>query len=383
MNKSIHIVRHDGSQEPFTSLEAAFSSVVDGETILLTGSHQITPTLGPGANGTYTTPLRLEGKRHIRISGCAGAEIIGNGPGDFMAIKDCEDITINFLQFKSDRPKVGEVLYAMILLRGANDGIRITNCGFEGFGDHGISHLWPPKTSKNITIRDCVFRNGGAMGVPNLGGDGAAISGIGSGWWIHNNLVEHCLRGFEIENSGHNVIEGIDITFNTLNHIDDLGVMLFATNKDGAKFRDINISGNRFAFFDNPDPAVSATAIRLSAGTGINIANNYLEAIKRQGIVVTSTNGEARNITIAGNCIYNVGNNGIAVREDTAPCKNVLITGNTVTETGEFAILMRGVDVGCISNNICRDNGLYTKCGSMISEGEHSDTINVYGNRVD
>jgi hypothetical protein len=267
----------------------------------------------------------------------------------------------------------------MILLRGENDGIRIINCGFTGFGDHAISHLWSPKTTRNVTITDCVFREGGAMGVPNLGGDGAAISGIGSGWRIHRNLVEHCLRGFEIENSGENTIEGIDISNNTLNYIDDLGVMLFATNKDGAKFRDINIDGNRFSNFNNSDPALSATAIRLAAGTGIRITNNYVENIKRQGIVVTDANGVVNRVLVSGNCIYNVGNHGISVNG----ASDALVTGNMVRHTGEAAIRLSRVFVGVVSNNVCRDNGLYTKCTSLSSDGEHLATINIFGNRID
>ena len=318
MASNVVVLNEESETIPHASLEEAFSAVESNQEIHIFGRHEVIPGLTGGARGTVMSPLYLLGKTNIVVRGFSGATIAGEGVGDYLVIEQCSQISVKNVAFVGDRPPAGEVtngIFSMIQLRGGNTDILVSECRFENFGDHGVSHLWDPKLSERVTVRDCVFKDGGDLDVPGLSIDGAAVSGIGSRWKILNNYVVGCVRGFEVENSGENVITDVLIEGNTLVDIKDLGVMLFATNGDGNKYRSIKIQNNSFDDF-NYAPG-SATAIRLAGGTDILVQGNTIRGMARQGISFVSIQGSISDLQINGNSISYIGNNGIVLTGST------------------------------------------------------------------
>lgn len=350
-------LKANGSVRAHASVVEAFAAIESGDTLRLYGRHEVTPDYGGGGLSPLNAPLQLVGKRDVVIQGEVDAQIQGFGPGDFLGLTDCTNVVIENILFSGNRPaplQKENGVFAMIHLRGHNREITVRRCRFADFGNHGISHLWSPKTSTHVLIDECVFRDGGAAGVPGLGYDGAAVSGIGSYWTLRKCRVTDCVRGFEVENSGTNLIEAVQIQDNTFTRVADLGVMLFATNGEGERFSDIQIAGNTFKDFRSIDG--SATAIRLAAGHRMQIRNNLLHYIEKQGIVLIA-DGSMSDVQVRGNTVSIVGNNGIAVHDTSAGLANVSVVDNQVSFCGEAGIRVIDVADVVVSGNVCFNNG--------------------------
>jgi hypothetical protein len=377
----VEITASDGVTSRFESIVAAFDELTSGSSMVVVGRHEVTPNYG-GGNIPSNAPLLIRDKSNIVLRGLAGAEIFGAGPGDFLSIARCTNIVVEGIAFRGDHPPAGLIqdgLFSMIRLDDVNRDIAVIRCRFVDFGNHAISHLWGPKLSTSVMISGCHFENGGAMNVPGLGFDGAAVSGIGSNWKIVENTVINCVRGFELENSGSNIVQDVLIRGNTLVDIKDLGVMLFATNRDGEKFRRIVIRDNHFRDFQHLPG--SATAIRLAGGSQITVSGNHVENISRQGLSFVSAQGSIQDLLIEGNTILRTGNSGIALWTSNHSIQRVAIRGNHIGLCGEAGIRARDVANLTISDNLCFNNGDSLAAAGIEIHGALSRHPMLVGNR--
>ena len=379
---TVRILDADAEVRAVATLAEAFDSVESNEEIHIYGRHEVVPDFTGGEHGTVAAPLYLLSKTNVMVRGYSGAVIFGAGAGDFLVVEGCSQIGIENVGFLGDRPGAGEIengIFSMIQLRGSNRDLSIKGCRFEDFGNHGISHLWGAKLSEHVSIRDCVFINGGDTDVPGLVFDGAAVSGIGSHWKVTENHVLGCVRGFELENSGANTVSDVLIANNSFVDLKDLGVMLFATNGDGSRFRDIRILGNSFEDFSFA--AGSATAIRLAGGHNVLVEGNTLRGMARQGMSFVSAQGEIKHLQVVGNSISQAGNNGIVVADGGHGTSHVVIANNVVDNCIEAGIRLIDVSEGLVSANICRDNGAATVSGGIELFGAETTGALVIGNK--
>lgn len=375
------VVRSDGSSLTSPTAGGAFRAVTNGDKVIICGRHRITPGLGNHEFGASVAPLELLNKTNVIVQGEAGAEIVGDGPGDFLSIENSEQVRFEGITFRGNRPAIPSEpvqLFSMILLRGTNAHLSFVRCRFVGFGDHAISQLWGPKTSRFVTISECEFVEGGSGGVPGLGADGAAVSGIGSHWRIAGNRVIDCVRGFEMENAGSNTVEVVDIVGNTLTGVADSGVMLFSANPVGERFTDLNISGNNFKDF--LDANGSATAISLAAGKRVKIQGNIVHRMARQGIALASVDGALLDVTMADNLVSEVGNNGIAIEKGAYPLANLSVVNNRCSLGGEAGIRVTDVADAVIAGNVCYNNGLYVVAAGLEVAGTNASNPIVRAN---
>jgi hypothetical protein len=369
----VHVVFPNGVTEVMVNLGEALVRAGNNCKVVVYGQHRVTPATGSYEGGISPAPLQWVGRTNVVLRGEAGAEIYGEGPGDFLNLEDCQNVVIDGITFRSNRPGVDREqphLYSMILLRGSNSEITIARCRFQDFGNHAISHLFGPKTSTRVSVTACSFVRGGAVDVPGLGFDGAAVSGIGSYWRLTDNRVEECIRGFELENPGTNLVEGVEISGNTFREIVDLGVMLFSPIAAGENFSDLTITGNLFKDFR--DRSGSATAIRLAGGRRILIARNVVENMARQGIALNSADGPISEVTMVNNLVSGAFNNGIVFKRAQYPVTGVSILDNRASRCGEAGIRVEGVEDALLAGNVCFNNAIHIAGGGIeVGDSRH------------
>ena len=357
----------DDRTRPFKSMPAAFGSLRNGDRLeIQEGDYTITP----GYPTTYFplpdyAPMRVDSLTNVVIAGMGEVEIYGEGPGDFLMIQNSSAIRVENLTFKGNRPSIPEdvdnALFSTIQLRGTNNGLHFENCRITGFGDHGISHLWGPKTSFNMVVTNCYFADGGDGNFSILGEDGAAISGISSSARIVNNTFERCFRGIEVEGVFDQTITNVLIEGNILTNCHSLGIMLFATDHWGLNlpnsYSDIRVLNNTISKMSvHPDspPSHVLWGIWLLGGEKLQISGNRVEDIpKGVGISVTSSQMAVNDVVITSNVVEKVGLRGIQVYQlAQRELKNPIVSDNRVKVAGDEGILLNGRNIVCEGNHV-------------------------------
>ena len=383
----------DNPNRPFRSLTAGCQELQNGDTLEIgAGIYQITP----GYPTIYHplpdyAPIQLSGLTNITIIGKGDVEIYGEGPGDFMMIELCSNISIQNLTFRGDRPDVileteQDSLFSMILFRSFNDHVLIDNCRFIGFGDHAISQLYAGKRTHYMTVSNCYFSDGGDGEMEFvLLQDGAAISGIGSNAKIINNRIERCFVGIEIEGAWSYPITNILIEGNVLTDCHDFGIVIFATGTPPHVYRDITIANNTITNLlsspdVNPYPR-SGFGIWLTGGEDLKVIGNTIDtAGYAGGISVMSNFLPARNILVSGNTVKNVRLGGIqVVQYGINSLENAKIEKNSVTGTGDDGILLAGNNIQCHRNTVTDAGWAWTFAGIRATRG---DSILITDNSI-
>lgn len=367
------IIVRNGVETIQNSLNEAVANLRSGDTLRLSGKFVVQPDYG-GGEASNQAPLQITGKTNISIMGGGDAEIFGSGPGDFLSIENCRHLRISGVTFHGDRPPANQIpngLFSMVQLRRTNSFLNFTRCSFIDFGNHGISHLWGPKSSEFVTVSECRFIAGGATNVPGLLFDGAAVSGIGSHWRVVDNDVIDCVRGFEIENSGSNIVESVIFRGNDLRGVLDIGIMLFVTNGDGDKYRDISITGNTFTSFRYG--AGRAAAVTLAGGRRVLIANNVIRGMLKHGLELWS-DASSYDLNVTGNTISECGT-GIILWRRGFPHRQSLIRGNQISFCNRNAILVIDADAVTIQGNRCFNNGQVTSSPAIDLRGDCDNIV--------
>lgn len=382
------LARRDNPDLPFLTLQAALDQTTDGDTVRIAGgTYPVTPIVVPWYEPLpkKMAPIQMIKKSNITIVGEEDTLILAPGAGDVFAMVNCTNIVVRSIRFESDNSPVPDgklngstkpLLYSTVHLRNNNDGISISNCQFSGFGNHAISHLWSPKTSQNVTVTDCSFKNGGATNVTNLEVDGAAVSGIGSHWLVESNYVENCQRGFEIECFSSNLKHDIRIQKNTLTNILERGIMLFATCQDTnvpVNFSDITIAHNKLIRVNY--------GIFVSGGDQIKITDNRVSYSYQVGIAAVASFNTLSNVEVSRNYVDNCVERGIQVNSPSKynyKLSHAVIEDNEVTTTGNSGIMVAGDDI-LIQRNICRNCGWMGMFSGIQTLG---NDVRMIGNRL-
>lgn len=371
---AVLVVSPSGGAE--LSLEAAVKQARNGDEIVLQpGTHRIQPAYPSGA---WKAPLQLIGKTNITIRGLeAGAEILGEGPGEFLILAGCSSIRFDNLTFRGNKAPVqpADWLYSMIMLQGPNEKLTFENCRFLDFGNHAISQLWGIKQSTDVIVRNCYFADGGDRNV----GDGAAVSGIGSRWLIESNRVERCLIAFEVEGPwGTN--QNITIRKNTILNATGCGIVVFATSGKSSDFSDIEISDNliKDAVKDSAQ-ATPPLGILIGGGERIRVSRNRIENCAYTGILAHAQWADLRGCIIEGNTISNAGFSGIQVYEFlNHRTSDVLVRSNAITTAATAGIKVAGRNIRIHDNTIYNTGWLGVYGGIEIeNSGSGIPTANV------
>jgi hypothetical protein len=365
-------------------IDQAFRDIQNGgELHISPETHVITPfyqtNLEVLREGRITAPLQLVDKTNIVISGEEGSEIYGEGPGDFLEMRNCSSVKFQNLTFRGNRPprnadaEIG--VFCVIFLRFHNKDITFENCKFLRYGDQAISHPWGVRESEYVTVRNCYFFEGGDTNTFLNGQDGSAVSGIGSHWLIESNKVENCLFGFEIESpfgACHNTVIRNNMLLGTLN----IGIPIFADSGKSSDYTDIDISNNLF------QGSRGYTQILIGGGERINITSNVIDKCDGYGITANTDWTPIKDVVIRSNSVYRAGFTGIQVYEfGGLTATGVRIESNSVTLAGLSGIFISGSNL-TVSGNVLLDNGWQAGAYAGIQVDNTSQSVDIRGNTI-
>ncbi len=378
----------DDPERPFRTIGVALSQCEDGDTVRVgAGTYVVEPGFPVHPEFGGLAPLSLVGRRGVRLEGEEGAEVYGEGRGDFLRLQDCRDIEVRGLSFRGNRPEVliepFPFIFPMVHLFGYNSNVVFRSCQFMGFGNHGISHLYDPKASEAVTIEGCLFAEGGDLDADGLGEEGAAVSGIGSGWVITNNAVRDCLRGFEIEGWAPTAVSNVVIRGNVLTNTTNLGIMLFANSGEAWRYRDILIADNQILETRRATNA-SVAAIWVSGGEGVVVSNNVVRGSSSQGISLDAFMADVVRARVVGNVVEGAEARGLQVyQHGTYRVLGAVVTGNEVRLNGDSGILVEGNDI-LVKDNVVEDNAATSlKAGIRLTNvSGQAGRMTVLDNRI-
>lgn len=318
--------------------------------ILLSGRYRVQayPT---GYTELNRAPLYLSGLENFEIEGI-GATLVSTEDGDLIVMENCRYGRVIGLGFEgpgSDRVFEG-LNYACVNLHGYGSDLVFERCQFQGFM-HGISHLFGEKNTVRVTIRECLFRDGGHSDYLTLGIDGAAISGVGSGWTVENCAFDDCARGVEIENVGaRNVISQVMIRGNRMTNIRELGVMSFMSDfaGEGPPQSDIVIKDNvilgKFPRHRRANgQSIPVRQISLAGGVRCIVRGNICKDGDYSGISLMAVDADLSDCTISENVVEDCSGRGIQVFSQSGRvARDVQVVNNRVSRCSDRAILVRG-----------------------------------------
>lgn len=394
--QNVSILDDRGVETFYPSLTNAFDNLESGQTLrLYSGIHPL--EVQPVPVGSATDPkglagLVLDNKHDIRIEGIGGPTISSAQYGDYLFIQNSYNIEIEGITFDGPGPSSGiATLFTMINFRHTNRNIRIANCRFTNFGNHGISHLGGDKLTTHVLIENCHFENGGMTGHPALGDDGAAISGIGSYWTIVNNHIINVLRGIEIEGPGPSSQSHIVIAKNTLRDIWSHGIMLFASSKVAENYSSISISDNVLSGLNPRKPEVNhgGWGIFIGGGEFISIRGNIVSDFPHApGAIGFIPGTPMQHIAIQNNIIYSRRNvpqphfRGIFLwQSNTNSMSHFRIDGNIVTGAELYGIYVNGFGHTVMNNSIIGNGSTPNDHGLLVATSiGDTDEIQVSGN---
>ncbi|MGV3773704.1 MAG: hypothetical protein ACO1QB_12440 [Verrucomicrobiales bacterium] len=380
----------NNASKPFRTFAVACQNLNNGDTLSIQeGSYKINPVFPLWFVQNPVVPIPIYNKTNLVIKGEGIVTIDGEGPGNFMVIKDCENVLVQNLTFKGNRPPVPAPnpnleLYSMIHLEGTNTSIHINECRFVGFGNHGISNLLGPKTSYKMVVSNCYFADGGNDETPILSEDGAAISGISSGSIITNNFIERCFRGIEVEGAfpGYPVTNVL-IANNLLTNCQTTGIMLFGTGGDPGGYSDIKIIGNKIFNVNNPAPKpyqLYSASIWLGAGNDLHLVGNTIEGNDNGGGISIMANFlPIRNVVVKSNVIKNVQLRGIQVLSQAFSLSNAIVEHNRIEYAADQGIWIAANQASCVGNYISNSSWTINTANILIS----GNNLEVADNRLD
>ena len=387
--QNVSIIDTNGVETFYPSLTNAFEALDSRHTLrLYPGDHyvEVIPPGNSSINREENAGLVIANKHDIRIEGVGYPRIYSDAYGDYLYIRDSFNIDIEGVTFDGLGPSDGiDSYFAMIHFAGTNQHIRISDCRFLNFGNHGISHLHGDKQTVHAHIRGCFFENGGQTSHPFLHDDGAAISGIGSYWTITENHFNNVLRGIEIEGPGPSPQRQIIIANNTLRDIWGAAIMLFASSGISANYTDIAIHDNVMSGkYPRPEEVVFAGGgIGITGGKRISIRGNIISNFRYAygAIQLNSYGADIRDCIISKNRIHVTNTRGIQLSQRSfGALADCLVTANVVTECGDRGIIISGTGHSVVNNVTTRNTGQTGAGIHIFTEEGATEDIFLTGN---
>ncbi len=392
---------------PWNNISNACVAATNGDTILISGSNNITP-VGSFIAAQMDAAILLRMKSNITIRGLGNdARIHGDGVGNFMVLEDTRNITIENLAFTGNRPAIVSDLFLAIGLCGTNANTRVLNCRFSNLGEHGIgvgrnigNGL---KNHSGALISGNLFENVGGGSVGSIR-DGAAIQAGRDGWVIVNNVFTNVLRGIEFEGDYLNLSTNHIVNGNLI-HTLDMGVLIWETADGTNQYRNIRITGNTFSgsatnigvnIMGLTDGVVSGNSFQggqyhiilgSSVGGSTNnlIENNTFLPTYTSGahIILQADTGHLILGTVVRNNLFRSDPSTTvkAVNVDGPNAINTTIAGNTFYWFNDYAIRLGGFAATntLVTGNYMPDSGIYGTTPLVKVESGAKDTL-IYGN---
>lgn len=355
----------------------------------------------------WSGPL-LDSMAGLTLEGLGEVWLVTQVYGDILALRNCTNIAFVNLGFRGPGMDIAAAAglnnVAQLNLLGANRGIRVERCRFRDFM-HGVSQLNDQKASSAVWITQCSFSDGGDGHNESLQWDGAAVSGVGSGWHVTDNEFQNCLRCIELENvdygpsNGGPPITGAIITGNRMVDVGQIGVMLFSNPVPGSIHQILianNIIQGCAAYrLDRGGGDILQSGILLGGGDGIVVQNNFVHGIKGYAAISSTTSfAPISNLRITGNIVSQSGDpsksvgRAIQVSEQSHPLMSAIISENLCTDAYDYyygAILIAGGTQVTVAHNHIRQSSLggNTKGGIHvfgISPAQPATGVRISGN---
>lgn len=383
--------RRDSWSKPFATLSRAFPFIEDNDTVLIyPGPYLETPREPldiaemPGGGA----PLWIKNRRNVTLRGLGLPEIWFAAHGNGLTIESCVNVTIEGIQFRGagilTEPQ--PYYFALLMLHGVNEFIRVRDCVFTQSGNHGIAHLLGPRTTTNSLIENCRFSIGGHMNQPNLGRDGAAIAIGGAGNVIRNNLIEQWLRGMEYE-SGDFPGRNAPTSRNVFSHNKILNcwwqhMLITPIHQKAELFDQILIENNIIQGWGmkppqtfDPKTEFQHEGIYFTGGINAQIRGNAISDMwGGGGMRIAAEWSDVRDLLVSENRVWNVDLTGISAlavqRTAPAPSYNLIrcrLTNNKVGPCGGRGIWIRG------DYNVVESNDVHLCGSSQLWEGLYVD----------
>lgn len=338
------------------TLQQKFKSLKSYQRLKISKIYNVAPPEPLDQNCIPLTPLVLKDLHHVQIVGTGDPGIIAATHGNVLLVQNCTDIVIDGLTFTGagNLWHANAYYFALILLAGVNERITIRNCHFASSGNHGVAHLWGPRTSNNCTVENCVFEDGGNYNRDGLGGDGAAIAIGGYGTKISNNRINGWLRGIEVE--GHDIpvdASKVLIQGNTIENVAWHSIMVTPTGGQVESFNQITIANNIIRGTPKKVEPFSNCGIYVTGGRNIQITGNQIrETVDGIGILAITDHGQLSGCMIANNNIESPGRTGIhvGIGASKAPVVDCMVQGNYVHKAGGVGINVKDADAYLLGN---------------------------------
>lgn len=320
-------------------LKAAFKRLNSGDVVLIyPGDYRLTPTNTP--ESPYGAELVLQNVFGVRIVGLGRPSLTRVTHGSAILIHDCDNVRIENVAFIGPgilRGVENEISYALVQFYSLNRRIVIEHCMFLDGGNHGIAHLWGPRTTCDCLFQHNHFENGGNYSRKTLLYDGAACAvGGGNNRFLHNRVV-NWLRGAEIENpfpptQSSNCV----IAHNTFERCPWQTILVTPDCAPSqipqaiGTFDNIHIKDNTIIGTKTKTEKVSNTGIYLTGGRFAQITGNVIRDIADGiGILFQAEHGDIEDCLIESNTIAGVDRNGIhLMRGSSGTVKRCVVRGN-------------------------------------------------------
>lgn len=325
--------RRDSWSNPFATLSQALQVVRDNDVVLIYPGPYLERPLEPTDIAIQTgggAPLHLQNRRGVTLRGIGRPEVWFTHHGNGLTLENCSDVCVEGLDFRGagilTEPK--PYYFALLLLHGVNEAIRVRNCGFLDSGNHGIAHLLEPRTTNNSVFEKNRFVNGGHMNHPWLGRDGAAIALGGSGNTFYSNRIERWLRGVELESGN---FPGRDqptsrniVASNTFLQCWWQHICVLPTHFKAALFDQIIIESNIIQGWGTEPPRDGESrpfpheGIYFAGGVNAHIRGNSISDMwDGIGIRLSADWSDIQDLLVSENRVWNVDRTGIhAVSSD-------------------------------------------------------------------
>lgn len=334
------------------------------------------------------SPLSLVGVEDFTLDG-TGATLVTANDGEMLMLANCRRGTVRNLTIQgagSDR-SLADGNYTAIALVGSQSDLLFYRCSVRGFM-HGLSHLHGEKTSVRVTVRECRFEDGSDFGHGTLGGDGAAISGIGDDWLVENCFFHECGRGIEIENTAKDLpITRVSVRGNRLTNVRNLGIVAWLgggssdlDHQSDIVVRDNLVVGKSPRHIDPRGHVVPIINISINGGSRWIVQGNICYNGDFAGISLYSNQAPIADCVVSGNVVSDIGGRGIQIY--TTPIlatHGIVVSNNRISNCYDPGILITGEHV-VAQGNLIENTAAGISVGNIFDPFLPASHIVVRGN---
>ena len=354
---------------PFKTISEAFKHVQDNDLVIIRGGDYYETPDSPynlGYDLQYAgAKCALIGKNNVTIQGWNNPRLNLLSHGNGFYFENCTNLRISGVEINGQGylAQPLNVGFCLIHFAGTNDNILIENCKFRDSGNHGVAHLLGPRTTTNVTVRDCLFERAGHMQHPTLGRDGCAVGIAGNGNRFVNNTIREWLRGIEIESGsfGNRDTENSKILIqgNLFERCWWQAISIMPTHARTGWINRVKIVDNLFeGWGQEPSPKFGKEhfahcAVYLGGASHFQICGNTISKMwDGPGIQCSSDFAAIESGMIHDNHVFSVDRHGICLIRTNNPITKMSVCSNLVEMSGASDFYFDGVQGLNLQGNI-------------------------------